>query len=221
LDLVGTSASGIYLTLYNEGDATQRDLPRVGPYDEVVVRGAGAVGERAGVGQVVAARGSNGDWLGVDAGQQREFATGPGGAARSHIRVSATDGDLLIRFFDDERRLVASVPDLGPFATVVVGTHDLRANQRILAVRLSRTAQWMLTDLAGEGLQGVLKDALTFVSRASLAAARTADRGVAQPPVQNAELPAAPADEPAPGAWVDRVPSVREIYISRPDVPRR
>jgi hypothetical protein len=137
--------------------------------------------------------------------------------------LSAPDRDLLVRFFDDlrlvddGRRQTAPVRDLGPFGAVVVGPHDLRADDRILAVRVSRKAQWMLTDLAGERLEGIPKDALAFVTAAGLAQTRAAELNNQQRLAPTAEALAALADEPVPAVWMDRVHPARDIYVSRPN----
>ena len=50
---------GVYLSF-----ATAREpMDPMGPYDEIVVRGARVVGETSGLGQVIAVRGSKGEWL--------------------------------------------------------------------------------------------------------------------------------------------------------------
>jgi hypothetical protein len=204
--------SGIYVTFYNEGDPAAPQRARIGPYDDVVIRGPRAVGGRAGVGQIVAARGSNGEWMGALAGQQS------GGDTRTHINVIAEGAELLVRFFDEETTEGTRASDFGPFRSVAVGVHDIRTDGNVLAVRVSRTAPWLLTDNAGK-LEGTAKAAIAFVTGAAVAHVATTAR-VAQP-APNAPSAKAPVEERAPGVWVDRVKPEREIYVSRPDTPPR
>jgi hypothetical protein len=132
--------------------------------------------------------------------------------------VRTESRDLFLRVFDDEPERSAPVPELGPFSVIDTGTYELRADGLMLAVRASSMAPWILTD--NTGAQGVAKEVLTL--RAS-----SAHRSEAEAPrafVRPVEAPPAPAVavEPAPpSVWVDRVRPPREIYISRPDVPRK
>jgi hypothetical protein len=206
--LVDTLELGLYLTLYDEGRPGDRDRAAVGPFDELTVRSARVVGERGQFGRIIAAHGADGGWLGVDAEVQRSLGTEPTGGKLSHIRVRAQDAKVFLRLFDDAPEREAAVPELGPFDLVVIGTNDIGADGRTIAVRVAPTAPWLLTDLAGAGLQGTAKTVLTF--RAGTSAAL----------LTPAQLPAKqsdpwPAEQP-PSVWVDRVRAAPDIYISRP-----
>src|SRR6266568_1463104 len=119
---VAVMAAGVYLAFEGGPDASAPDGAGIGPYDEIVLRGARAVGEREGLGKVI-----------------------------------------LLRFADDEVAGQPAVPDLGPFAVVVVGTHQVRGDAETLAVRVSRISPWQLTDRAGTGFQGAMKQAIVFI----------------------------------------------------------
>lgn len=217
---MGIPALGVYLAFDDAGEGGARDSAGVGPFDEIVLRGARAVGERAGLGQIIAVRDSKGRWMGVDGQQRGSSANGAEDAGQIHVTAS---GDrLFVRFFDDDAPRAAPVPDLGPFARVVVATHDIRADDRVLAVRVSRMSPWLLTDLAGTGLQGSSKDALAFVASANPGTRRQA---TASAVIERAEpkpkVASPPADDSAPSVWVDRVRPAPEIYISRPDTRRK
>ncbi len=188
----------------------------LGPFDELTIRSASAVGERAETGVVIAAHGANGRWRAADPELQRLLEAGGGDASRGHIRVSTENRDIYLRAFDDEPERSAAVAEIGPFSSVEIGTHTLRADGLIVAVRVSTMGPWLLTDNAGAGLGGVAKRVLTL--RAS-----SARRGRHPPKiVESAEARASQAaDVVAPFVWVDRVRPVPEIYISRPDVPRK
>jgi hypothetical protein len=211
--LVDTLELGLYLTLYDEGRPGDGDRGAVGPFDELTVRSARVVGERGQFGRIIAAHGADGGWLGVDAEVQRSLGTEPTGGKLSHIRVRAQNAKVFVRLFDDAPEREAAVPELGPFDLVVIGTNDIGADGRTIAVRVAPTAPWLLTDLAGAGLQGTAKTVLTF--RAGTSAAL----------LTPAQLPSKqsdpwPAEQP-PSVWVDRVRAAPDIYISRPGASKK
>jgi hypothetical protein len=211
-------AAGVYLAFDGGPDSSGPGGPGIGPYEEIVLRGARAVGERAGLGKVIALRSAAGSWRDAESSSSGSDQPDSG---QSVLRISGGDGNVSLRFSDDEVAGQVAVPDLGPFAAVVVGTHEVRGDGETLAVRVSRISPWQLTDRAGAGFQGTMKEALVFV-----VAARTVSRQprqVAAKPVPEPAQPAptAPAAEDVePSVWVDRVKSAPDIYISRPG-PKR
>jgi len=232
---MGLMAGGVYLAFEGGPDASGPGGAGIGPYDEIVLRGARAVGERDGLGKVIALRSAAGSWRDAESSSSGSDQVDTG---RGDIRISGGDGRVLVRFSDDEVAGGLSVPDLGPFATVVIGTHELHGDSDTLAVRVSRVSPWQLTDRAGAGFQGAMKEALVFVATGRTAlsqprqVAATPPPQPAQPsPVQPApaQPPTAPAPAPAaspaaedapPSVWVDRVKTAPNIYISRPDKKR-
>jgi hypothetical protein len=214
--------AGVYLAFDGGPDSSGQSGAGIGPYDEIVLRGARAVGERGGFGKVIALRSAAGSWRDAESSSSGsgEVATG-----RGDLRISGSDGRVLVRFSDDEVAGHAPVPDLGPFAAVIVGTHEVRGDEQTLAVRVSRISPWQLTDGAGTAFQGALKEALIFV-RAGPAASAEPPRVTAAPeqrPPQPTPAPSAPAwDTTAtePSVWVDRAKATPDIYISRPDKKR-
>jgi hypothetical protein len=122
------------------------------------------------------------------------------------------------------------VPDLGPFAVVVIGTHDVRGDEETLAVRVSRISPWQLTDRAGASFQGTMKEALIFFASGRSAASQprpsvaAAEPRASQPRIAaDANGAAASKDageDDAPSVWVDRAKIAPNIYISRPDRKR-
>jgi hypothetical protein len=235
---VAVATTGVYLAFDGGPDASGPDGPEIGPYDEIVLRGARAVGEREGLGRIIALRGSTGRW--------RDAETESSSAVSEQVEVGGADlhfsarrDDVLVRFLDDAVAGHESVPDLGPYALVVVGTYEVRGDEETLAVRVSRISPWQLTDRAGAAFQGTMKDALVFVATVHTAAspARPTPRAAtdkarpSRPEVPSKpEAPAKPespkpgspppADDAAPGVWVDRVKAAPNIYISRPDRKR-
>jgi hypothetical protein len=214
---VAVAAAGVYLAFDGGPDASAPDGAGIGPYDEIVLRGARAVGERAGLGKVIALRSAAGSWRDAESSSSGSDQVETG---RGDLRISAAGGAVLVRFADDTVAGHTAVPDLGPYATVVVGTHDLRADAETLAVRVSRVSPWQLTDRAGSGFQGATKEALVFVATGHSPSKQP--RTFADKSEPSAPQPqSAPAAEDAePSVWVDRVKSAPNIYISRPDKKR-
>jgi hypothetical protein len=210
---------GLYATFHDEGETADPAASHLGPFDELVIRSAHVVGERAEVGTVIAAHGANGRWRAADLEMQRGLEAGRGDATRSHIRAYTETRDLYIRAFDEPERS-AAVAELGPFSIVDVGTHDLRGDGLILAVRVSTMSPWLLTDNAGADLQGIAKKVLVLRARSTGRVPTAHSPAIVEPTGSGQASPVA-VDVAAPFVWVDRVAPVREIYISRPDVPRR
>jgi hypothetical protein len=225
---VAIATAGVYLAFNGGPDASDPDGPGIGPYDEIVLRGARAVGERDGLGKVIALRSSAGSWRDAETSSAEADKVEDG---RGDLRISAGSSDVVVRFADDEVAGHAPVPDLGPFAVVVVGTHSVRGDEDTLAVRLSRISPWQLTDRAGSLFQGATKDALVFAANGQTAPSQPrsgpASVGPPKPRPEPQDAPHATngaatddADDPAPSKWVDRAKVAPNIYISRPDRTR-
>jgi hypothetical protein len=219
------NAFGLFVTLHDEGERPNTAATALGPFDEIAIRSARVVGERAHLGMVIAAHGTNGRWRGADPELQRALEADGGDATRSHIRVHTEGVELFIRLYDDEPEHTLAIAELGPFSVVDAGTYELRADALIVAVRVSSMGPWLLTNSAGADLEGVSKKVL------GLRASAAAPGRVIQPPVFHEPIqptrPTRPVEAPAPvvdstpSVWVDRVRPAPEIYISRPDVPRK
>jgi hypothetical protein len=218
--------AGVYLAFEGGPDASGPDGHGIGPYDEIVLRGARAVGERGGLGKIIALRSAAGSWRDAEtsAAESDHVETG-----RGDLRVSADNGEVVVRFSADDVVGAAAVPDLGPFAVVVVGTHEVRGNDETLAVRVSRISPWQLTDRAGASFQGTMKDALVFVATGRAASSQPRQIAETSTPVRSqtkesgvrddGDVPVATEDD-APSVWVDRAKAAPNIYISRPDRKR-
>ncbi|HYV22177.1 MAG TPA: hypothetical protein VEN31_05945 [Candidatus Bathyarchaeia archaeon] len=227
---MAVTATGVYLAFDGGPDRSRADDAGIGPYDEIVLRGARAVGERAGLGKVIALRSSAGSWRDADSSSSGSDQTS--GTRHGNLRISAGNAGILVRFSDDEVAGQVPVPDLGPFAQVLVGTHEVRGDEETLAVRVSRISPWQMTDKAGPEFQGAIREALVFVASGHSFGNRPRQAVVTgEPPPSRAESPKAdvpkPANAPAPvddeagpSVWVDRVRTAPKIYISRPD-PKR
>jgi len=209
--------TGVYLAFDGGPDASGPGGAGIGPYDEIVLRGARAVGERNGLGKVIALRSAAGSWRDAESSSSGSDQVESG---RGDLRISAADGAVLVRFAEDEVAGHAPVPDLGPFATVVVGTHYVQADEDTLAVRVSRISPWQLTDKAGSGWQGALKEGLVFVAVGHSASSQPRKVAATPEPGTPQAQSTPPADEGEPSVWVDRVKTAPNIYISRPDKKR-
>ena len=226
---MAVAAAGIYLAFDGGPDGSKADDAGIGPYDEIVLRGARAVGEREGLGKVIALRSSAGSWR--DAESSSSESDHKSGGGPGDLRVSAGRAQVLVRFSDDEVAGQTAVPDLGPFARVLVGTHEVRGDEQTLAVRVSRISPWQLTDRAGASFQGAIREALVFVATGHLAVnhprpgVRTSEPARSQPEPPTVDAPKvptsfAPEEDAPPSVWVERERRAPNIYISRPD-PKR
>lgn len=214
-------AAGVYLAFDGGPDSSGPTGAGIGPYEEIVLRGARAIGERDGLGKVIALRSAAGSWRDAESSSSGSDQPETG---RGDLRVSAGEGAVLVRFADDEVAGHAKVPDLGPFAAVIVGTHEVRGDEQTLAVRVSRISPWQLTDQAGSGLQGATMEAVVFVAggRSAPYPRQTAATSGArqEQPAPRPPQPAPASEETEPSVWVDRVKAAPDIYISRPDKKR-
>ena len=210
-------AAGVYLAFEGGPDASGPGGAGIGPYDEIVLRGARAIGDRAGLGKVIALRSAAGSWRDAESSSSGSDQVESG---RGDLRISAGDGAVLVRFADDAVAGHAVVPDLGPFAAVVVGTHQVQADEEILAVRVSRISPWQLTDRAGSGFQGAMKEAVVFVPTGNSATSQPQQVAATPQPDAPQPTPAPAAEDAEPSVWVDRAKSAPNIYISRPDKKR-
>jgi hypothetical protein len=207
-------ATGVYLAFDGGPDASGPGGAGIGPYQEIVLRGARAIGERDGLGKVIALRNAAGSWRDAESSSSGsdQVETGHGG-----LRISAGEGNVTVRFADDEVAGHTKIPDLGPFAAVIVGTHEVRGDEQTLAVRVSRISPWQLTDQAGAGFQGATKEALVFVAGGGAASTQPRQIAATPQPRPSQPAPAATAEDSEPSVWVDRVKTAPNIYISRPD----
>jgi len=226
---VTVAAAGIYLAFDGGPDGSKADDAGIGPYDEIVLRGARAVGERAGLGKVIALRSSAGSWRDADSSSSESDQKGAIG--RGDLRLSAGSDKVLVRFSDDEVAGQVAVPDLGPFARVLVGTHEVRGDEQTLAVRVSRISPWQLTDRAGAPFQGAIREALVFVATGHPVPGHPRQVAMTSEPLRSRPEPSAadapkvptsfaPDDDAPPSVWVERERRAPNIYISRPD-PKR
>jgi len=187
---------GLYVTFFTKDEPASRELPPVGPLDNVVLRQHVLLAERRSVQQAQELGVAIDRWLEAELEIQRAMGAEPGGTKRSERRFSARDG-VYLRFavFGDahERDLV---PELGPFAVVVVGPRSIEADGLTLATRgSSELAAWELAKGAGDETAGLHKpDVALRTSNTMYHSSITP----AAPRVQPTQTPTAPAPAPPP-----------------------
>jgi hypothetical protein len=217
---LASNAFGLFATLHDEGEAPGPAAASLGPFDEIAIRSARVVGERAQLGIVIAAHGTNGRWRVADPELQGALEAATGDATRSHIRVKTAGVDLFLRLFDDEPGS-ALLPELGPFALIDVGTYELRADALIVAVRVSSMAPWLVTRSAGAELEGIAKKVVGLRASAARPGRVIEPPALGEPIERTAPVVPAAFEPPTPSVWVERVRPAQEIYVSRPDIPRK
>jgi len=158
---------GLYLTFFTEGEAFEKELPPVGPLEHVVVRDRLLVADRKD-GQHAGA--FDGGSRHIDAEYEFQRATGnePGGARRSSLRVVAPEG-VYLRFvsFGSEAEH-DPIPELGPYAVVVITKSDVEADGDRIANRTgSGHKLWELTHVGGSALTGTLRPDIAFRTRST------------------------------------------------------
>lgn len=217
--------SGVYISFFDPGGAPARELPPVGPLEHVVVRHRELVVERRPVTEAPELGTDIARWLEAELELQRATGEEPGAPTRSEMRIVARDG-VYVRFavFGDPRERDL-VPELGPFAVVVIGRRGLEADGQILATRTSSDlAAWELTSHAGADLVGRHKPDIAFRTpttayhpqivplRARAAPAATPRRDTAT---------VVTAEPPAPASRPDRASEpIEPEPLFRPPTPR-
>src|SRR6266850_8159955 len=150
--------SGLYITFFTKDEPHDRDLPPVGPLDQVVLRHRQLVADRKAAQQSQDPGVSIDRWLEAELELQRATGEEPGGTKRPDVRVAARDG-VFVRFavFGDARERDV-VPETGPFAIVVVGPRTVEADGQLLASRAaSDLAAWEIHTGAGNDFAGLHK----------------------------------------------------------------
>ena len=230
-----STEQGVYLQFFDEGEAADRELPPLGPFELLIVRHNRIIGDREAVEHDVLGAGSVERWLEAELELRRALGDEPGGTRRGHMRIRAPRGDIIVRFYDYAGDEAPTVPELGPFYALVVGKREVRADDKLLAIRSTDMSPWTLTDAIRPGIAGINKADFSVFSlsvRDPRAAPRpTAPRPPApQPspqgttPIATPAQPAAPAGPmltagasgPEEAVFLERRKVQREIYVARP-----
>jgi hypothetical protein len=156
---------GLYLTFFREGEPIDGELPPVGPLEHVVVRGRSLIADRKDGGSDLF--GGGGRW--VEAENELRRATGkePGGPKRSDLRIAGPEGVYLrfVSFGDPAEH--DPLPELGPYAVVVVSGRGIEADGDVLASRTRSNQLWELTGVGGSAFVGVIRPDIAFRTRST------------------------------------------------------
>ena len=158
---------GLYLTFFNEGEPLDAELPPVGPLEQVVVRNGSLVADRKG-GQDADHFAAGGRWIEAESELRRATGREPGGAKRSDLRIAAPEG-VYLRFVSfGVAGEQDTVPELGPYAVVVVGKRGVEADGDSLATRSGSNGNlWELTGVGGSAFVGVSRPDIAFRTRST------------------------------------------------------
>jgi hypothetical protein len=157
---------GLYLTFFTDGEPVDGELPPVGPLEHVVVRGQSLIADRKD--GPTDAFSSGGRWIEAEHELLRATGQEPGGTTRSELRIAGPEGVYLrfVSFGDaaDEN----PVPELGPYAVVVVGRRGVEADGDPLATRTGTNQNlWELTGVGGSAFAGVIRPDIAFRTRST------------------------------------------------------
>ena len=227
-----TIETGVYLQFFDESESVEKELPPLGPFELLIIRHDRIIGDREQVEHDITGLGSVERWLEAELELRRALGDEPGGVRRSHMRIRAPRGDIIVRFYDYGGDEPPKVPELGPFYSLTVGKREVRADDKLLAIRSTAMSPWTLTDAARSGIAGINKADFSVFSLSARdpRSAPVAQVPVAQVPVVEppAVAPAASLPAPAPIAsatapgteFVERRRVEREIYVARQEPQR-
>ncbi|MGH2471832.1 MAG: hypothetical protein ACRDG6_05450 [Candidatus Limnocylindria bacterium] len=214
---------GLYVTFFNEGEPFDAELPPVGPLQHVVVRDRSLMAERKDGEPDLS--GGDGRWAEAERELQRATGKEPGGAKRADLRIGAPEG-VYLRFVSfGEAAEHDPVPELGPYAIVVVGRRGVEADGDSLAKRIGTNQNlWELTGVGGSALAGVIRPDIAFRTRSTkyhpdLKPFRSAPNAPRTPsPPEPAPAPARAADRARPPE--DPGLTLRDRIGTDPSMPR-
>jgi hypothetical protein len=239
-----STETGVYLQFFDEGEPAEKELPPLGPFELLIIRHNRVIGDREQVEHDMMGLGSVERWLEAELELRRALGDEPGGVRRGHMRIRAPRGDIIVRFYDYGGDEPPKVPELGPFYVLTVGKREVRADDKLLAIRSTDMSPWTLTDQVRPGIAGINKadfSVFSLSARDPMAQLRAAT--AVQPPAPAARPGPAPAPQihvappsaadPAPAAaqngappsmqsseFTERRKIQREVYVARP-VPQQ
>jgi hypothetical protein len=221
-----TNEAGVYLQFFDEGESVERELPPLGPFELLIFRHNRVIGDREQVEHDAMGLGAVERWLEAELELRRALGDEPGGARRSHMRVRAPRGDIIVRFYDYGGDEPPKVPELGPYYALTIAKREVRADDQLIAVRSTDLSPWTLTDAARPGIAGITKADFSVFSL-SVREARPAPPAAPPQSMREAAGPALAAATSLPeapwapqGDFVERRKVQRELYVARPDGQR-
>ena len=226
--MINTEA-GVYLQFFDEGESLEKELPPLGPFELLIIRHNRIIGDREQVEHDSMGLGAVERWLEAELELRRALGDEPGGVRRSHMRIRAPRGDIIVRFYDYGGDEPPKVPELGPFYALTIGKREVRADDQLIAIRSTDLSPWTLTESARPGVAGVTKADFSVFSL-SVREASPAPAPVPPQTMREAAGPAVAAVATAPvaetpwapegGEFVERRKVQRELYVARPDAQR-
>src|SRR6267143_148180 len=158
---------GLYLTFFTEGEPMDGELPPVGPLEHVVVRDRSLIADLkdGGWSDIF---GAGPRWTEAKHELGRATGTEPGGTKRPDLRIGGPEG-VYLRFvsFGDAAEH-DPIPELGPYAVVVVGRNGVEADGDPLATRTGTNQNlWELTGVGGSAFVGVIRPDIAFRTRST------------------------------------------------------
>src|SRR6266542_5290472 len=152
-----TTETGVYLQFFDEGEPIEKELPPLGPFELLIIRHNRIIGVREQIEHDLMGLGSVERWLEAELELRRALGDEPGGVRRSHMRIRAPRGDIIVRFYDYAGDEAPRVPELGPFYALTVGKREVRADDKLIAIRATDMSPWTLTDAVRPGVAGINK----------------------------------------------------------------
>ncbi len=232
-----STEQGVYLQFFDEGESADRELPPLGPFELLIIRHNRIIGDRENVEHDAMGAGSVERWLEAEIELRRALGDEPGGVRRGHMRIRAPRGDIIVRFYDYAGDEAPKVPELGPFYSLVVGKREVRADDKLIALRSTDLAPWTLTDAIRPGIAGINKADFSVFSLSVRDPRSTPQPSAPSPapptfapppvtaPIATSSAPATAAPPPIPAEarpapadreFVERRKVQREIYVARP-----
>jgi hypothetical protein len=182
---------GLYVTFFTAGEAFDKELPPVGPLEHVVLRDRSLVAERREVQHGADFGGAL--WLEAEHELQRALGVEPGGVRRPDLRIGAPEG-VYLRFVTFGESARDPLPELGPYAVVVIGADGVEADGDRLAARGTTRNTWELTGAGGTAFVGMARPDVAFRTRSTTYHPQVPRFGArpAPQPTARAHGPAAP-----------------------------
>lgn len=202
---------GLYLTFFTAGEPYEEELPEVGPFDNLVVRQGSLVADRRSVSHPGDIGGRR--WLEAELELQRALGNEPGGLRRPDLRIASPQG-VYLRFASFGNATDGEpVPELGPYAVVVVSRRQVEGDRGVLASRAgTKDRSWVLTGGGGSALEGIVRPDIAFRTRSTNYNPRIHP---ARLMVRHGSTPARPAAPPSE-APVARRPEAPQTAFVRP-----
>lgn len=221
---------GLYLTFFTAGEPYEKDLPEIGPFDNLVVRQGSLVADRRSVSHPGDIGGRR--WIEAELELQRALGNEPGGVRRPDLRIAAPQG-VYLRFDSFGSPTGGDpVPELGPYAVVVVSRRQVEADRDVLASRpeTAKDRSWVLTAGGGSALAGIVRPDIAFRTRSTnyhpgihpaRLMVRPAERSVRPTPSPRLAVPPTPVEVTPPASRVvpDLVPDAAQTQSARSTPP--